>query len=151
MKNLPAMWETRVRSLGREDSGEGNGYPLWYSSLEISMDRGARQATVHGIPKSWTWLRDFHFYFHKKTFSKTFLNAAVRVDLIAHLAQSDLSAQSLSPHPQTLATPPPVLQGLTLGPTTHLLTSEPSAPVYHTILDTSLGCTPGTPLPLPKA
>ena len=29
VKNLPAMWETWVRSLGWEDSpGEGKGYPL---------------------------------------------------------------------------------------------------------------------------
>ena len=27
--------------------GEGNGYPLQYSCLENSMDRGALQATVH--------------------------------------------------------------------------------------------------------
>ena len=33
--------EMRVRSLGWEDSpGEGNGYPLQYSYLENSMDRG---------------------------------------------------------------------------------------------------------------
>ena len=43
--------------------GEGNGNPLLYSCLENSMDRGAWQATVHGIPKSWTWLNDFHFHF----------------------------------------------------------------------------------------
>ena len=35
-------------------SGEGNGYPLEYSSLENSMDRGAWQATVHGVAKSRT-------------------------------------------------------------------------------------------------
>ena len=35
VKNLPAMWETWVQSLGWVDSpGEGNGYPLWYSCLE---------------------------------------------------------------------------------------------------------------------
>ena len=34
--------------------GEGNGNPLQYSSLENSMDRGAWQATVHGVAKSWT-------------------------------------------------------------------------------------------------
>ena len=34
--------------------GEGNGYPLQYSHLENSMDRGAWQATVHGVTKSWT-------------------------------------------------------------------------------------------------
>ena len=38
--------------------GEENGYPLQYSCLENSMDRGAWWATVHGIPKSWTGLRD---------------------------------------------------------------------------------------------
>ena len=32
---------------------EGNGYPLQYSCLENSMDRGAQQATVHGVAKSW--------------------------------------------------------------------------------------------------
>ena len=40
--NLPAMWETWVRSLGWEDSsGEVNGHPLQYSCLENPMDRGA--------------------------------------------------------------------------------------------------------------
>ena len=31
--------------------GEGNGYPLQYSCLENSMDRGAWQTTVHGVAK----------------------------------------------------------------------------------------------------
>ena len=31
---------------------EGNGWPLQYSCLENSMDRGAWWATVHGIAKS---------------------------------------------------------------------------------------------------
>ena len=31
--------------------GEGNGYPLQYSCLEKSMDRGAWQATVHAASK----------------------------------------------------------------------------------------------------
>ena len=39
VKHLPAMWETWVRSLGREDSpGEGNGNPLQDSCLENPMD-----------------------------------------------------------------------------------------------------------------
>ena len=38
--------------------GEGTGYPLQYSCLEKSMDRGAWQATVHGVSKSQTGLRD---------------------------------------------------------------------------------------------
>ena len=37
--------------------GEGNGNPLQYSCLGNSMDRRARQTTVHGVAKSWTeWL-----------------------------------------------------------------------------------------------
>ena len=34
--------------------GEGNGYPLQYSGLENSMDRGAWRAKVHGVAKSQT-------------------------------------------------------------------------------------------------
>ena len=34
--------------------GEGHGNPLQYSCLENPMDRGAWQATVHGVAKSWT-------------------------------------------------------------------------------------------------
>ena len=37
--------------------GEGNGNPLQYCCLENSMDRGAWQATVHGVTKSQTQLR----------------------------------------------------------------------------------------------
>ena len=39
-------------------SGEGNGNQLQYSCLENPMDRGAWQATVHGVSKSQTWLND---------------------------------------------------------------------------------------------
>ena len=34
--------------------GEVNGNPLQYSFLRNPMDRGAWQATVHGVAKSWT-------------------------------------------------------------------------------------------------
>ena len=34
--------------------GEGHGNPFQYSCLENSMDRGAWQATVHVVTKSWT-------------------------------------------------------------------------------------------------
>ena len=49
VKNLPAMQETQVWSLR-----EGHGNPLQYSCLENSTDRGAWQATVHGVRKSQT-------------------------------------------------------------------------------------------------
>ena len=38
--------------------GEGNGNALQYSCLDNSMDRGAWQATVHAVAKSWTQLSD---------------------------------------------------------------------------------------------
>ena len=40
-----------VPGLGRSP-GEGNGYPLQYSCLENSVDRGASRATVHGVTES---------------------------------------------------------------------------------------------------
>ena len=47
------MQETQVRSLGWQDPLEKeNGYPLQYSCLESPMDRGARQATGHGVAES---------------------------------------------------------------------------------------------------
>ena len=36
--------------------GGGNGYPLWYSCLENSMNKRAWWAAVHGVTNSWTWL-----------------------------------------------------------------------------------------------
>ena len=44
-----------IPGLGRSP-GEGNGYLLQYSCLKNSMVRGAWQATVHGVAKSWTQL-----------------------------------------------------------------------------------------------
>ena len=41
---------------GRSPGG-GHGNPLQYAWLENPMDRGAWQATVHRVTKSWTWLR----------------------------------------------------------------------------------------------
>ena len=38
--------------------GEGNGNALQYSCLENSIDRGAWQASVHGLEKSQTRLSD---------------------------------------------------------------------------------------------
>ena len=52
VKNLPAMQETRVRSLGWEDSpGEGNDNPIQYSCLRNPLNRGVWQGTIHGVAK----------------------------------------------------------------------------------------------------
>ena len=48
--------------LGRSP-GEGNGNPLQDYCLENPMERGAWQATVHGVAKSRTRLSDFTFTF----------------------------------------------------------------------------------------
>ena len=51
VKNLPEILSGDPGSIpgsGRAPR-EGNGNPLQYSCLENSMDRGAWQATVHGI------------------------------------------------------------------------------------------------------
>ena len=61
VKNLPANardirdmdW---IPGLGRTPGG-GHGNPVQFSCLENPMDRGAWQATVHRITKSWTQLK----------------------------------------------------------------------------------------------
>ena len=59
VKNLPAIEETQVPSLGQEDPlEEGTGTPLQYSCLENFMEGGAWCATVHRVTKSQTRLSD---------------------------------------------------------------------------------------------
>ena len=69
VKNLPAnvgdAKDAGLISGSRRSPGKGNGNPLQYSCLENSMDRGAWEATVHGVTKSWTRLitqHDFRLY-----------------------------------------------------------------------------------------
>ena len=59
VKNLPATQETWIRSPGREDPLEKE--MATHSNVlawRIPRDRGAWQATVHGVIKSWTRLND---------------------------------------------------------------------------------------------
>ena len=49
LASIPGLWRS---------PGEGKGYPLQYSGLENSMD-----CIVHGVAKSRTQLRNFHFSF----------------------------------------------------------------------------------------
>ena len=58
-----------VPGLGRS-LGEGIVYPLWYSGLENAMDRGVRQAPVHGVTKSRTQLSDFHSLYVRVSWQK---------------------------------------------------------------------------------
>ena len=46
----------------RRSPGAGNGSPLQYSYLENPMDRGAWQAAVHGVAKSWVRLSTNPFH-----------------------------------------------------------------------------------------
>ena len=52
VKNLPAMQETWVRSLGWEDPLEKESNPLSVLALRLPMDRGAWRATGHGVAES---------------------------------------------------------------------------------------------------
>ena len=58
VKNLPAMHKTQVQSIDQEDPLGKETQPTQYSCLENSTDRGAWQATVHGVAKSWTGQSD---------------------------------------------------------------------------------------------
>ena len=70
VQNPPAMQEMHPdmglipglgRSLGRE-----YGNPLLYSCLENPIDRGAWWATVHGVTKSRTWLKQLSMHTRDK-------------------------------------------------------------------------------------
>ena len=58
VKNLPSSAgdaRDKASILWLERSpGKENGNPLQYSCLENPVDRGAWQATAHGVAKSWT-------------------------------------------------------------------------------------------------
>ena len=53
VKNMPAKWETWIRSLGWEDPlEEGMATHSSILAWRILRDRGAWWATVHGVSKS---------------------------------------------------------------------------------------------------
>ena len=73
VKNPPAVWETWIRSLGREDPLEkGLATDSSFLAWRIPIDRGAWWAIVHRLTKSWTRLSDLHF------FKGTFTNKRVK-------------------------------------------------------------------------
>ena len=62
VKSLPVMQDTWVQSLGQEDPLEKE-MATQYSCLENPMDGGAWWATVHGVAKTRTRLREITFTF----------------------------------------------------------------------------------------
>ena len=54
VRNLPAMQETQVGSLGLGDPLEKEKANPGFSCLENPMDRGVWWATVHVVTESWT-------------------------------------------------------------------------------------------------
>ena len=79
-KNLPANAGDLglIPGPGRSP-GEGIGFPLQYSCLENSMDRGVWWAIVHGVAKSWTWLKNtftwyIYYLYNKKKIIKIMQN-----------------------------------------------------------------------------
>ena len=67
VKNLPAMQETPVWSLGQEDSLQKE--MATHSRIIAHKSHGQRSlvATVHGVAKNQTWLNDQHFHFQEET------------------------------------------------------------------------------------
>ena len=62
VKNQPAS-AGDIRDMGsipglERSPGVGDDYPFQYPGLENPMGRGAWQATVHGVAKSWSQLCD---------------------------------------------------------------------------------------------
>ena len=78
VKRLPAMRETRVRSLGGEDLLEKG--MATHSSIAWRIPWIAWWATLHGVAKSWTQLSDFTFTFYALLLSSSFsLGLTVRL------------------------------------------------------------------------
>ena len=96
VKNLPAMQETWVRSLGWEDPlEEGRQTPSSILAWRISMDRGAWQVTVHGVAESRTQLKQLSTYAHAITtndlqISVAYNNNYLFLTLVTHLVNVSL-------------------------------------------------------------
>ena len=80
-KNLPANAANAgdvgsIPGSGRSPGG-GHGNPLQYSCLENPMNRGACQATVHGVTKNWTILEQFSTHAGRVSWNVGFLDLIV--------------------------------------------------------------------------
>ena len=99
--------------------GEGNGNPLQYSCLENPMDRGAWQATVHGVEKSQTQLKWRSTYAVEK--SETYhLSQVIKVSIGSH---KSYRLWSSSPKPELIVKKTNLRQTQIKGLCTKFLTS----------------------------
>ena len=80
VKNLPAMQETRVQSLGWEGPLEKE--MATHFCILVWRIPWTEKSTVYGITKSRTWLRDWHFHILSNTCSGIFV---VVVQLLSHI------------------------------------------------------------------
>ena len=110
-------------------AGVGNGNPLQYSCLENPTDRGAWQATVHGITKSWAQLKWFSTHTHK-----------IRYPESVQFSRSVVS-DSLQPHGPQHARPPSITNSWSLLKLTSI---ELVIPSNHLTLCYSLLFMPST-------
>ena len=87
VKNLPAKWETWIQFLGWENPLQ-EGMVTHFSLLawRIPMDRGAWQATIHGLSKSETRLSDQAQ--HIQTDTCLHLMTALFLEQTKHLARN---------------------------------------------------------------
>ena len=88
------MQEMWVWSLDWEDSpGEMNGYPLQYACLEISMDRGAWQATVMGsqrIRHNWVTFTRLYIYIYIYTYMAESLCYTAEINTALYIKYTSL-------------------------------------------------------------
>ena len=100
------MQETKdgslIPGLGRSPEG-GHGNLLQYSCLGNPMDRGAWQATVHRVTKSWTWLRRLSMHTHRGLVGSNSVSIYTWVVQFSSVAQS---CPTLWPHESQHARPP---------------------------------------------
>ena len=100
VKNLPAKVGDAgdlglIPGSGRS-SGGGNGNPLQYFCLENPMDTGAWWATVHGVAKSWTRLKQLSTHAHKENTKPLNLSFQYRAQLPVSKAKHPLPSPFLS-------------------------------------------------------
>ena len=75
VKNLPAMWETWVWSLGWEDPlKEGMATHSSILALNTPWTEEPGRLQSMGVTKSWTWLSNEHMHAHVQTYARTCAN-----------------------------------------------------------------------------